>query len=64
MSRNFLLIRSKVRMSNISGVRRKFLGAICKGYMIKAPTSQEDFYTVSNSPNKILVSVEVITVAP
>lgn len=46
MSRTFQPIRHKVRTSNISGFRREFLGAIDKDYMIRALTSQENFYIV------------------
>lgn len=51
MIRKFTLIRSKVRPS----IRIKFIGTIGQGYTIKAPTSDDTFYTVLTSPNKMLV---------
>lgn len=46
MSRNFPPIKSKVRMFDISDVRREFLKATGEGYMIRASTNLEDFYIV------------------
>lgn len=58
MSRNFPTIRFKVTMQDISSVRREFLRAIGKGYVIRSPTNQEDFYSMLDSLNKILLSVD------
>lgn len=60
MPRKFPTIRSKVRASNISGKQKEFIGAISEAYSIRAPTSRETFYTVPNTPNEILVNIEVM----
>lgn len=60
MSRTFPPIRSKIKTSDNSGVMKKFMGAIGEGYIIRAFTNQENFYTMLNSLNEILVSVEAM----
>lgn len=60
MSRDFSPFRPKIRVFNISGVRKEFLRAIGKGYTIKAPTSQKNFYTLLDLSNEILVNVEAM----
>lgn len=60
MSKNFSPNRSKIRTYDISSISREFIGAIGKGYTIRTPTNQENFYTMSDSPNEILVSVEAM----
>lgn len=58
----FTLIRSKVRPSDMPGLRREFIGALRQEYTIRALTSNETFYTVPSLPNKILVSVDTMKV--
>lgn len=44
------------------GIRRQFVGAIRQGYKIRTPTSDETFYTVPTSLNKILVRVDALRI--
>lgn len=60
MSREFALVKSKIRPSNISSIKREFLESICAGYSIRALIAKETFYTVPNSANKLLVSIEAL----
>lgn len=62
MSREFPLIRSKIKATNISGIKKEFLGAICESYSIKTLTFQENFYTVPDSLSEILVNIDVMRV--
>lgn len=58
MSREFSLIRSKIRVFNIPGVMREFPGMISEGYRIRTLTFKETFYNVLDLSNEILVSVD------
>lgn len=54
MPREFSPIRSKVEPSDISGVRREFLGFIGKGYSTKASIAKKTFYTIPDLTNEFL----------
>lgn len=60
MSEEFALIRPKIRLTNILGIRRKFIGLIGQGYTIRVSILDETFYTVPTSPNEILVSIDAL----
>lgn len=62
MPKEFAQIRSKVRLSDISGVKKEFLKSISKGYSNRAPTTEETFYTMPDSENELLVSVKALRV--
>lgn len=59
---DLFLIRSKIKLSDISSIRRDFTSSLSPSYIIRSASRYYTFYIVPKKPDKILISIQTMRI--